>query len=184
MTKPEYYEGAFCKYLTCYVPYYYLATIHVGDQRTFNQRFHSAMWKIFMPHQFSMDRARRVAENKADNCVLTGYPSCESLLVKYKGMQCAWKNQKSEKKKIIFAPHHSINEDTGSRLSNFVEYADVMAKLARKYRNETQWSFKPHPLLKPKLYIPPGWGKKKTDEYFSFWALLENYQLDESEYGE
>ncbi|RTR05360.1 CDP-glycerol glycerophosphotransferase family protein [Halomonas nitroreducens] len=184
LTRPEYYEGAYSKYLTCYVPYYCLATSHVGDQRTFNQLFHCAMWKIFMPHQFSMERARLVAANQAVNCEVTGYPSCESLLVNCKGGKRAWKEQKPEKKKFIFSPHHSINEDAESRLSNFLEYAEFMVELMRKYSNETQWSFKPHPLLKSKLYIHPDWGRYKTDKYYSLWESSDNSQLDEGEYGD
>ncbi|MCE9664009.1 CDP-glycerol glycerophosphotransferase family protein [Halomonas sp. M5N1S17] len=181
-TRPEYYENAFYKYLTCYVPYFYLATSHISEEYMFNTHFHNAMWKIFMPHQHSMDRAKKVSDNNATNCVLTGYPSCESLLVKNEGKKGVWKEQVCGKKKIIFAPHHSIG--TASGLSNFIEYAEFMVELSTRYRNETQWSFKPHPVLKPKLYRHPDWGKEKADKYFSYWAFSENTQLDEGEYSE
>ena len=57
-----------------------------------------------------------------------------------------------------------------------------MKKLCSKYKEKLVWCFKPHPLLKPKLYIHPEWGKEKADLYYDFWKNEENTQIELGEY--
>lgn len=180
LTRPEYYDLAYKKYLSCYVPYFYLVTTHGDDQSIYNQNFHNAMWKIFMPHEYSMSLASKISAIHARNCILTGYPACESL-IRDGFTNIAWKKQDHLKKKIIFAPHHTI-EGSELRLSNFLILAEHFIYLAEKYKYNLQWSFKPHPILKSKLYLHDDWGKEKTDRYYRFWKDSSNTQLDEGEY--
>lgn len=182
ITINKYYENAYKNHLSCYVPYYYLATNHASDISTYNSYFHNAMWKIFMPHQISLNKAKK-ASNKGKNCVLTGYPACESLLCDRPEAPAAWKEQLTRKKKIIWAPHHSI-ENANAGLSNFLAYSDFFIFLSKKYESDIQWSFKPHPILKSKLYLHPDWGRKRTDEYYYYWASSRNTQLDDGEYSD
>ena len=43
-------------------------------------------------------------------------------------------------------------------------------------------AFKPHPILKPKLYKHALWGKERTDAYYHCWETMENTQLEMSDY--
>jgi hypothetical protein len=181
LTIQEYYEEAYLNYLSCYVPYFILTTTHDGDQSIYNQSFHNSMWKIFMPHKFSMDRAMCLSPAKGRNCQLTGYPACEVLLKK--NITPVWKKQDKENKRIIFSPHHTINE-TGLRLSNFLEVAEIVVSYANKYKEDIQWSFKPHPFLKSKLYEHALWGKNKTDKYYDYWRDQAYTQYDDGEYAD
>lgn len=181
LTMPEYYEEAYLNYLSCYVPYFFLTTTCEDDQSIYNDYFHNAMWKIFMPHQFSMDRASNVSSIKGVNTLMTGYPACEGLVDEEKTTVNVWKKQLKKKKKIIFAPHHTIFEDA-FQLSNFLTVAEIMVELAIEHKEVVQWSFKPHPILKSKLYLHPLWGNQKTDMYYDFWKNKEYTQLDEGEY--
>lgn len=181
LTRKEYYQDAYLNYLSCYVPYFFLTTTHDGDQSIYNQNFHNAMWLNFMPHSFSLSRATEVAINKGENCYLTGYPFCDYFLSDEIKNNKAWKEQKTIKKKIIFAPHHTIFKDE-LNISNFLETAEHIKKISLKYSDAIQWSFKPHPILQAKLYTHPDWGKSKTDDYYNFWKTQENTQLDEGEY--
>ncbi len=180
LTRREYYEDAYLNYLSCYVPYFFLTTTHGNDQSIYNQDFHNAMWKIFMPHEYSIRKAKQISASKAKNSVLSGYPFCEELLEQERSLNHVWKEQVS-KKKIIFAPHHTI-EKGELELSNFLVVAELMVELAIEYEDKVQWSFKPHPILKTKLYLHPEWGKEKTDDYYYFWDSHEFTQLDEGEY--
>lgn len=180
LTRKEYYENAYLNYLSCYVPYFFLTTTHGNDQTIYNQYFHNAMWKIFMPHEYSMKKAKQISASKARNCMLSGYPFCEALVKQDRLLNHVWKEQFS-KKKIIFAPHHTI-EKGELELSNFLIVAELMLELAVKYKDKVQWSFKPHPILKTKLYLHPEWGNEKTDDYYHFWDSHEFTQLDEGEY--
>ena len=181
LTRKEYYELAYENYLSCYVPYFYLTTTHGGDRSIYNHLFHNAMWKIYMPHDYSIKRAFEVAENKARNCTLTGYPFCEELFKVTSSAHSSWKYQDKKKKKIIFAPHHTI-EPGELELSNFLAVADMFTELAVKFEDSVQWAFKPHPILKMKLYLNSLWGKDRTNAYYDFWKNRSNTQLEEGEY--
>lgn len=181
LTIKEYYTNAYLKYLSCYVPYFMLTTTHDGDQSIYNQFFHNCMWKIYMPHEFSMERARLVSATKGKNSELTGYPACEALLRNNVNNLKVWKVQNQVKKKIIFAPHHTIFESELT-LSNFISIAEPMRLFAEKYKDEIQWCFKPHPLLKSKLYKHPLWSVEKTHEYYEFWNDQFFTQYEDGEY--
>lgn len=180
LTNEEYYNGAFNKYLSCYVPYFYLVTSHGNDQSIYNQYFHNAMWKIFMPHDVALERAKKVSVNNAKNCVLTGFPACEPLVYGNVGPDPWYKT--GGKKRVIFAPHHSIDGSKELNLSNFLMLADFFRDLVEIYKEDIQWCFKPHPILKSKLYAHPEWGKSRTDDYYNFWEKCDVSQLEEGDY--
>ena len=92
-----------------------------------------------------------------------------------------WKN--NSRKKIIYAPHHSIPGTNGNFIeySTFLTFGEYMLELARKYKESTQRAFKPHPTLYPKLLKI--WGKERTDSYYNTWRDLENAQVELGEYA-
>ena len=55
-----------------------------------------------------------------------------------------------------------------------------MLSMAHKYRNSIELCFKPHPLLKNKLYH--AWGKEKTEDYYRKWKDGENTFYIDGEY--
>ena len=118
-------------------------------------------------------------KNKRKNICVTGLPMSEVLLNDQVSKD-VWRN-KSPKKRIIWAPHHSIgfNYETIT-YGNFLAIADDMRKLAEKYKDKIHWAFKPHPLLKYKLELI--WGAEKTEEYYSYWRNNNHTQLEEGDY--
>lgn len=118
------------------------------------------------------------------NMIATGIPFMDVLLKNKSSFPDPW-NGIHNKKRIIYAPHHTISTESFKSTSpfdysTFLEYADFMLEMAIKYKQQVQWAFKPHPLLKYKLYKV--WGKEKTDRYYDEWNHMENCQLDEGEY--
>ncbi|GHX40392.1 UDP-N-acetylglucosamine diphosphorylase [Vibrio cholerae] len=183
LTRKEYYEDAYLNYLSCYVPYYYMATDHAGDARTiYNTDFMLSMFKIFWPSDYHIQCYKKINLNHI-NGTSVGYPASEFFLQNNNDLVCPWKRQEYKKKKIIFAPHHTITDDVKS-LSSFIFLSDFIKELAIKYSKEVQWSFKPHPFLKPKLYNHEKWGVERTDSYYNFWSDSDFSQLDEGEYNE
>jgi CDP-glycerol glycerophosphotransferase (TagB/SpsB family) len=86
-------------------------------------------------------------------------------------------------KKIIWAPHHSIREEGGEfDFSSFLKYSDFIPELASRFKDQIQIAFKPHPLLKNKLYAGDVWGRERTDAYYASWDKMENCQLCETDY--
>lgn len=181
LTHKEYYEDAYLNYLSCYVPYHHEVGSFGDNNIQHNQYFHNALWKIFSAHQESYELAKKTASNKAANVKITGFPAMESLyqLSVSNNIKSNWKTS-DRRVKIIWSPHHLILERENQ--SNFLEYADFFKVLAVEYKDKITWAFKPHPILKYKLYEHPSWGRVKTDEYYLFWKNNEFSQLELGDY--
>lgn len=183
LTRKEYYEDAYLNYLSCYVPYYFMATNHAGDKTAqINTVFLISLWKIYWAHSYTKKLSVNQAANKGINSFCFGYPAVEKM-VTASLVSDPWKAQLSSRKKIIYAPHHTICNKENS-LSTFLSFSEFIKTLAINNKEKTQWSFKPHPILKTKLYLHPLWGKDKTDAYYDFWKNQSYTQLDENEYEE
>lgn len=180
LTRKEYYEDAYLNYLSCYVPYHHEV---VTNAEQFNQNFHIAQWKIFATNEVSKKITSKISPTKGENVSVTGYPIAEKLLAtqKVENSRKCWKNN-DQRVRIIWAPHHSIEMNKNVPYSNFIAYADFFKSLSKAYKDKVVWSFKPHPLLKQKLYLHDDWGISKTDEYYEYWSNQEYSQLDEGDY--
>lgn len=183
LTLENYYEYGYKNYLSCYVPYHHETSKYGNNKAQYGQPFHEAQWLIFSSCRESLNTFKDVSALKGRNVHLTGYPAMEELLDKIEGgaFQDPWKS-KCKRKRVIWAPHHSIDKGGALPYSSFIAIAESMKKLCSKYKEKLVWCFKPHPLLKPKLYIHPDWGKEKTDLYYDFWSSEENTQIELGEY--
>lgn len=137
-------------------------------------------WIDCYENKLTVEEAYKYIGHKRKSIRATGLPIADLLLRSAKTNP--WKPQPKGKKKIIWAPHHSLGGMKGESIvySTFLNIADFMLELAREYKNEIQWAFKPHPLLRGKLNEV--WGKEKTDAYFHEWETMENTQLEEGQY--
>lgn len=181
LTKDEYYITHYSKYLTCYAPYNF-GNSHLY-QMMHNQLFHSYLWLLFAETNFHKDLSTKYAQNKGVNVVVTGFPGTDTFLNQRYVPSYTWKQKDKRIKKIIWAPHHTIDNDKSFlSYSSFLIYADFMISLARKYEGKIQIAFKPHPILRNKLYDHPEWGKEKTDDYYSQWKKMKNGQLVVGDY--
>lgn len=183
LTHKEYYENAYLNYLSVYAGYGIAVSKYKNYQDQYNQDFHNAVWQIFLQHKVGMTLSKKYAANKGINTCLVGDTLIEQI-IESTNQQEAWKQQNKKKLKIIWAPHHTITAGDIKMLpySTFLQYAEVMRTIAIDLESTVQFAFKPHPILKSKLYQHPQWGKEKTDRYYKFWQNRSNTQLDESEY--
>lgn len=173
----RYYLDKFTDTLTCYVPYACMTTDFI---EFYDLDFHNLVWKIFCETEIHKEITSNIQRSKGKNMVVTGYPGCDALMIGNKPSIDVWKNKDKRIKRIIWAPHHII--DNGNKVSNFLEYYEIMLEIAKKYNKEIQIAFKPHPLLRLKLEKNPEWGKDRTDNYYNSWKNLENGQHENSEY--
>lgn len=183
LTKKEYYITSWLDKLTFYVPYGFMITNR--PQMQYDQLLHNLVFKIFYESNFQKKQAIKFGRNKGRNGVATGYPGLDEFLFpkRVEDTASVWKIADPHVKKIIWAPHHSIEpEETAFNYSNFLTYAIFMQELLGQYRNRIQVAFKPHPILKSKLYKHADWGKVRTDEYYSSWKNVANGQLEEGTY--
>ena len=173
---PQYYIYHFKDTLTCYIPYGFCSV--KAYKNNYDLIFHNLVGLYLMETEWHLEAAARTARNGGYNLFRTGYPATEVFLRKDYVAKNVWKPQRTPKNKIIWAPHHPVDDPDG--VATFLQYYDFMLKMAEKYKDRIQIAFKPHQLLKFKLvYI---WGQERTDAYYAHWDELENGQLEESSY--
>jgi hypothetical protein len=181
LTRLEYQLDNFLDTLTCYVPYGY-ETSHLHKEY-YNGEMQNFVWRFFLENNFHKALSEKYSGNKGNNVVVTGYPGMDRFQVGDKKPNDVWKIKDKRIKRVIWAPHHSI-PGMGASLdySTFMEYHETMLLMADRFKNEIQFAFKPHPILKEKLSNDEIWGRQKAGEYFQKWENLNNGQLEEGDY--
>ncbi|MDD2563406.1 MAG: CDP-glycerol glycerophosphotransferase family protein [Salinivirgaceae bacterium] len=181
LTTPPYLINNYTDRLTAYVPYG-IMTINIEDEQ-YNQIFHNIAWRCYYETPIHEQLAQKFADNNGKNVLVTGFPGCDLFLDKSYIPKEVWKNKNRAVKRIIWAPHHTIEaSNTMYTYSNFIQYAHFFFSLIESNKGSIQIAFKPHPILKLKLYNHPDWGKSKTDDYFEMWNNKPNCQLEEGPY--
>lgn len=175
----NYYIDKFLDTLTCYVSYNYGNS---SDYTSFhNLPLHNLVWRLYAETEYHRQFAKEYSDIKGRNVLVTGYPGVDKLLTQDKSVYSPyWKLDDRKVKRIIWAPHHTIEPVGKVFYSCFLMYYELIPSLAKKYEDSTQWVFKPHPLLRPKL--EKIWGKSKTDSYYKSWDEMPNGSLAEGDY--
>lgn len=117
----------------------------------------SLFWKVFADNEMSYNDYKKYELAKGKNVVLSGYAKMDSL-VKFTA-------KKSERKRIIIAPHHTVNYPEFP-LSNFVEYADYFLNLPELFP-QVDFIFRPHPLLFTNMVNAGLWTERQVEDYIA-----------------
>lgn len=175
-TLPQYHIYNFTDALTLYVPY----GINCMNlyHNNYELPFQSLLWKLLLETDFQKYYAEQYEKSHGDNVEIVGALAEEKLMQKEYVAKDVWKPQGKRKKRIIWAPHHTV--DYLFNFSNFLNYCEDMLQIAEKYQEQIQIAFKPHPVLKFKLINI--WGLEKTEEYYNRWANLSNGQIEQGDY--
>ncbi len=165
--------------LQAYVPYAWMISNRYIEH--FNRDFHNSLWKVFYETPMHVEMAKKHAINKGVNAVASGYPLLDSFFFHKGDVVDVWKSQEKRKKRVIWAPHHHMLEK--NRCANFLDICDLMVEMARKYADQVQFVFKPHPELAKKLDTAiPGWNKERREAYYKLWETMPNTQVCLDEY--
>lgn len=177
----EHNKGLF-KRPICYIPYGFFA---IGNYGTMNSIAQNMALFNFYENEATLRMAVSLMDNRGANVSLTGHTMADAFLFSEERLVPAWKDCGKNLKKIIWAPHWTISEETSSWFTagNFLEVAEQMTELAERYQDEIQFAFKPHPLLHKALCQHPQWGKEKADAFYRRWAEMPNTQLEEGAYA-
>lgn len=175
---PSYYYYNFKDKLTCYVPYSFL-TLNLY-KLNYNQISVNLFGLNFAETDMHLDFAKRYSPTHGRNFVATGYPGIEVYSRNDYVSPDVWRQQETTKKRVIWAPHHTIDDSDNFQISTFLIFCETMQHLAKEYAGSIQFAFKPHQLLKFKL--EKLWGVERTEDYYRFWAETPNCQLEESGY--
>lgn len=165
--------------LTVYIPYYINNTVEY--KLAYDEMLHNVVWRYYVESEWHKQLSIQYSSNHGRNIVVTGYPGFDLLLDKqYKPSQYYWKIKDPSLKRIIWAPHQTINPNHTMYYSAFLLIADEMTELAKKYKKQVQIAFKPHPFLINNLYKE--WGRAKTDAFYEEWATMENTCIVNGDY--
>lgn len=164
--------------LICYIPYG-MPVVRTSwiDKSLLN----NTAWRIFYHSEARKRQAQKVLYNHGRNIRITGDPISD-LYRTSTNNSTAWKKQERLKKRVIWAPHYSFQDNDWLHHNSFIWLYDTMLKLAEMYKNDIQFSFKPHPRLFSSLCESPKWGKSRAEAYYQAWAEGENTQLDTGAY--
>ena len=175
----RYFITEFPNVLTVYVPYYF--NEGVGYKVAYDTLFQNLLWRRYVETDFHKSLSETYGRNHGRNSVVVGYPGIEKFInPPVESNDNCWKIKSNKLKRIIWAPHHTMEAAGTCHYSCFLQYCDIMVNLAKKYKNEVQFVFKPHPLLRNKLDLL--WGKEKTDGYYDLWENMPNTLLKDGEY--
>lgn len=175
----RYYLNQFEDALTCYVNYGY---INVHMEWAVNLPFHQKVWRYYVECEDNLNLIKKYSLIGAKNVSVVGYPMYDAFKEGTANGD-TWKVKNRKVKRVIWSPHHTVsNNSSDIRLSTFELYSDLMLDLAEKYKDEVQFVFKPHPLLKNALYNLDGWGKERTEAYYEAWANGENTAIADGGY--
>lgn len=167
--------------LHAYIPYGFMIADNVNQNyihHQYNHYTHNLFWKIFEESVMAVDTAQKYSYVKGTNAVFTGYPKMDMFYEKTE--EDIWqsvvaKSGNKNAKRIIYAPHHTVDTDDIVHFSTFAYNYKAILELAKKYADQTVWIFKPHPHLKYKA-IKYGIFKdeKEWDSYENEWRNLKN----------
>lgn len=164
-----------------FIPY---GLITIKENFVYNAVFHNLAWRVYHPTKMHLQYAKKKMANDAINIKVVGEPNAD----KYLGIrkENPWRviGDGNHRKRIIWAPHFSINENGFLNHNSFLWLCEDMVKMAKKYSDKIQIAFKPHPLLYNTLCNRTDWGKERTDEYYNLWRDMFNTQLEEGEFVE
>ena len=152
--------------LFCYTPYSFQLS---ETNWNWNNNLQQYCWKLFYVGGVQLKQCERFSRVGKQNVVSVGYcfeEEYEECLKCNNAVNDAWRND--NRKRIIWAPHHSIRDKEWIKVSSFLDIADLMVKLREEYADKIVFAFKPHPVLKTKLYNV--WGQERTDAYYDDWA--------------
>ncbi len=148
-----------------------------GGEYFYNTYLTNIAWKIFVGSELEKDIFKNCQSVGKDNQVVTGFVSYDRLKTPKTN---PWRSK--NKKKIIWAPHHSIDNKFSFENSCFELICDSMIEIAKQFENEIEFAFKPHPLLKQRLIDK--WGRETADNYYNKWAEMSNTFICDGEYAD
>ena len=166
------------KSLICYSPYSFQLS---KAKWNWDNAIQNYSWRHYVSLPYHQRTCRDYSRIKAENTVPVGYffeEEYQKALTNRLMIDKVWRNDL--RKRVIWAPHHSIVTGAEFKTSAFLEVYAEMLRLRDKYHEKVIIAFKPHPMLRNNLY--QYWGRDKTEAYYADWDNAENSFLDEGSF--
>ena len=128
------------KTLIAYVPYGFSALKY----NVANHMMSRFVWKFFFTSKVALETYDRLCKVGMPRGLYSGYPKTDIFFDKNVKFHFDWKMTRPDAKKIIYAPHWSINSN--ANYATFQWNFKFMYEFAKTHP-EISWVFKPHPNL-------------------------------------
>ncbi len=178
--------------LNCYIPY----GLYVADNQdrsyapkfVYNKEFVNLQWKIYADSELNLAGYKKYELLHGKNISYSGYVkmdffqkkrdyTTEELQKIWKFPQAAWDHNP---KRLIIAPHHSLEETAVVKYATFEKNAWFWLYLAQKYQDQISFIFKPHPNLRWKAAQSHLFqSSEEYDAYLDMWNALPNAKVVE-----
>ena len=156
--------------LIVYIPYSFTVA---RDYYEYHSSIYYLPWKIFFSSLLNLKLIERLCEFGVPRGIFSGYPRLDTLFEDK--LTFDWKMTRPDAKKIIWAPHWSIND--GVKYATFQWNFKFMYEFAKAHP-EISWVVKPHPALffsAVEAGVFP--SEKAFEEYLQAWNDLPNAQV-------
>lgn len=148
---------------------YGIMTANIPEAQ-FNGFAHNLSWINFVESPLHFGMVKKYADNKGVNAVVSGYPKLDEFSRPAK--KNYWKTSSPDIKRIIWAPHYSVNTGLDIDFSTFLEYRSFFLNFAKAHKN-IEFILRPHPALKSQC-LRIGMSENKFESYMSAWSSLPN----------
>lgn len=148
--------------LTCYVPYCYYS---LDTDVNYLFGFHGCLWKYFV--ETEMHKKDYETKYQAKNCIAFGSTKLDNFkTIKPNGI---W--SKKNKKRIIYAPHHTFAYEYNYQMATFKSNGEYILNLAKSHP-EFEWIFRPHPVFYDRVIEFGIMKPEEINNYFSEWEKI------------
>ena len=163
-------ENITAKTLIAYITYSF--SMAIRSKGYHNREMFRISWKVFFASAIARDIHRDACTIGLPRGIYSGYPRTDIFFDKNSNFQFEWKMARPNAKKIIWAPHWSIN--SGVKYATFQWNCHFLYEFAKAHP-EISWVFKPH----PNLLVSAVKGKvfpsaNAFEEYLQKWNKLPN----------
>ena len=160
------------KTLITYIPY---AFDTAQRNLIFSHPLMIIAYRLFFPSELTFKMYKKNSSNGMSHGLYSGYPRLDIFFNDKADFHFDWKMARPDAKKIIYAPHWSIND--GVRYATFQWNYKFMYEFAKAHP-EISWVVKPHPNLlfsavKEKIFP----STEAFEEYMQKWNDLPNAQV-------
>ena len=153
----------------------YAFAISIRDKGYYNLPIFHTAWKIFFPSTINLKMYDEANIVKMPRGLFSGYPRIDVFFKKDAAFKFNWKMARPDAKKIIWAPHHSINQVT--KWATFQWNYKFMYEFAKAHP-KISWIVKPHPNLAFRAIQNKVFPSVEAfEKYLQAWNELPNAQV-------
>lgn len=182
LRQPEYYgknlqlNALTPETLLIFIPY----TFNISEWGTSALPIMNCLWKAFFETEFALNFYDNRCSTGMPHGYYSGYPRLDVFFNNKENLKFEWKMATPNAKKIIWAPHWSIN--SGVKYATFQWNYKFMYEYAKNHP-EISWVVKPHPhLLHSAIEAGIFKSAEEVQNYFQKWNDLPNAKVETGAY--